>query len=1300
MESLFFFVQPEIFNNFLKIKFKPKMSHAFSAAVMAASLVVRAQETTEEITQQPEPTDDGTPFILPWPNCNGRNTSVYIQLQPDGSQQRVCVCAPPFAGEGCQSCADANFVLTAAAECERCVTPADSRRETFQVSGVIDTLQLPVLNRGLCLAGKQVQYVNGRTREVVLPTTDTTAGTATGAVTCNAPTTYNVALVGGPTPMQAGRIRCIPQFQFTEQTFAATQEPEALHFHSLSNDEGPVSQALAIAAAAWARDPATPVRVTRHSSGEVVTLTAGVGNSGLEQLRNQLMQEQSSTQCTLENFAKVSGAGTDVSMVLVGDLPATCSARERLDYGNAVGAAVAGDCRSCLAWVGKNKPMGPSSMMKIKFRDNENKFQENTAQLQNFFAEREVAGRSTCGGLSLPTSRYPAESRRSIDLTSVCEPTECCVKTVDGPWEFYTGPGTECTAVIRESNTLRCPLPLAGGAPGLKELEVRGATTVTTSITLVEPNQLRNYAARVNNGRVQVTLVESDNGRHCCQWVGVSANLTVMTPSSGAAMPSFCWEASPPTSETNGWSGTYGIGDLPQVSSVFPQQPVTLSLQCAAEEVGAVTTTVPRLGEDLIHDLVPPSALVGVVQDKDAWLTTWVGEQLPEEQLKQTAQQFRCPSMPSAPFPSGFLGFRVGDPVMSIRQMRPVDDYRRSKYAHMCYKMDPSATAQNMGFGVRCCYDANWNYIAEWPSRLFLAQTELSAAAELNAEELACGRDLVPDTEAATLVQEDATCLLRTSSYPSAGGSAEQCQAAARADGCVTVTHGGTTNECHCCVNGVSYVTINQWKVYRSGYTGVRGAPPAECSRFASKRPASAAVLSPFQAGLAWRTLPFTAWGHGDPHCETVDGAKFPCNFEGEARWAYCGEWRVHVVAEEELITSGTEIREGTLITSVAISYGGDLVEVSSQSVFLNGEAIGESRTTASGLMVLWESDSRLFVETRTGNRAEVHRIAGVGIAIGMKLSASCDGQSQGLMGNSNAVAEDDLSGFDSTFTLASTATEEEIYDVVVSSHLVTDPADSLFEQLPFFAGNASYRPEFMNEERMSRCPAACDVEQDQARRIACCFDASVGGTVFTEGFMQSRRLIDDSNQGALSAARSNLPPAISGAALTSVTGGQQSTLTFVAADTDGLSNFTCSVCTQEGVTCTTTGSAGATEMTITIQATFTANTQFTCTAFDTAGAPATVQPSVVVDGSVTRTVTRTGVSPWSIVIPSVIGGVLLSFLLCLCCFCLAAAKRRRRETDEGAASEPYGQDVDETLVKNPLVQGPAVGAFSPRAEF
>ena len=199
---------------------------------------------------------------------------------------------------------------------------------------------------------------------------------------------------------------------------------------------------------------------------------------------------------------------------------------------------------------------------------------------------------------------------------------------------------------------------------------------------------------------------------------------------------------------------------------------------------------------------------------------------------------------------------------------------------------------------------------------------------------------------------------------------------------------------------------------------------------------------------------------------------------------------------------------------------------------------------------------------------------------------------------------------------------------------------------------------------------------------------------MFLEGFLQSRRLIDDSNQGALSAARTNLPPVIAGAAESSVAAGSQSTLVYTATDVDGLNNFTCSICSQESVTCTTSGQAGATEMTVTIQATFATSTSFYCTAYDVAGAPAVVQPTVVVTGTAPRSVTGT-ISPWSIIIPSAVGGVLLSVLLGLCCCCLLAARKRRendeKEEDSGAA--PYG--AESPVQKNPLdVYSPRTATF------
>lgn len=183
---------------------------------------------------------------IPWPDCNDRNSSVRIELRADGTEKRMCVCTAPFGGENCETCADSNYFLygtAAAAECKQCVAPEDSNRRTFQVSGVSESLTLPLTDTAACLhdVSRTVQYVYRQT--IVTPSVDTATGIATGAVTCDAPVDYRVELVVDDSTLHAGQIRCIPQFEYVDQTFEDSQEPEVLHFHSLSPADGPVSRA-------------------------------------------------------------------------------------------------------------------------------------------------------------------------------------------------------------------------------------------------------------------------------------------------------------------------------------------------------------------------------------------------------------------------------------------------------------------------------------------------------------------------------------------------------------------------------------------------------------------------------------------------------------------------------------------------------------------------------------------------------------------------------------------------------------------------------------------------------------------------------------------------------------------------------------------------------------------------------------------------------------------------------------------------------------------------------------------------
>lgn len=1162
-------------------------------------------EPTAEMT--PEPTGDMTPeptdqWVDPTPGptlepleCNGRSDTSEVRTQPDGTLRRVCVCPAPYAGDRCEQCADLDFFLDDEERCIRCFPPEAQTQRALAVSNVSKDFVLPFSSASaVCLnLTKTVAFVSQKGRKVYPESFDVEAGSVRGSVECKGELESFDIFVNNHIPL--GEIRCMPRF-FFENVVAV---PEIVRFHTLEpTSDGPFIEAIAIAAGLWDYNPATKVLVTRHKDNQVLEFTLA---SGYDLLRQMLMRKDLSPTCTLGHFGELNEtAGLKVSTLVLGDLPKTCTGGERRAFGEGLATSVGSSCASCVGWIGADvKPQAPMGIMTMLFRDTLTQFEENSLLVLTPFFTTRMEIPETCDLGSIPsnwlemTPQLPAESRRSIDISvmKACSPIVCCLS--DGQqgkkWQFYeSSEDTTCSLAIAENNGYRCPLPLARATPDQHELTIMGHNmTVSAPITLVQAALKRNYVVRTSGEAVNVQTEEPDNSRHCCRWVGIDFRVNVMV--SKLETP-FCWTAR--------W-GASGEGKImPKVSTVFPSQPLAMSLQCApeAEQSNDVKKIddVPSPGEDLFHNVARPAAIHKLVSEPKEWLSWWtVAQTKRNESSSDPSARFPCPSTPSAPFENGFFGYRNDDLVMSVRQMSVTEDYRRSIHAHVCYEMQPSVTGRNAGFGVRCCYDETLQYIPHWPTRVFNAETELAAAAEANAEELACLSD-------------------------------------------ATATEGGLSEA---------------------------------CKAFSAARAPAAPVLSPFQEGLAWEMLPFSAWGHGDPHCETTDGMKYPCNFNGEARWAYCDDFRVHVVAAPV----GTE-GAGTVISRIAISYKFDVVEifrtgtVSSDGVFayLNGDAAGTSAVTESGLTIDATGDwNSLVVETPEGNRVDVHYVKEVdALALGLRLSAACVGRSQGLIGNSNGNADDDLATFDRSFILPAKATEQDIYDVVLQSHLILSPSESLFETLPFTAGNATYRPMFSSDLNTDSCPAECKND------TACCFDASVGGEKFATAYMATRQMVDDSNMGAIDA-HTNFPPSITGPALTTMSADEEMTVVvFHAKDADGIVNFSCSICSSDKVTCESTLSAENATVGISLSAVG----SFNCTAVDKKGAKAVVRPSVVQgakkDHPHDEKKRKNDVVP--IVIGSVVGGLVLLGLVGLCVF-MVWRHRRQASSSAEQGSAPFG---------------------------
>jgi hypothetical protein len=105
------------------------------------------------------------------------------------------------------------------------------------------------------------------------------------------------------------------------------------------------------------------------------------------------------------------------------------------------------------------------------------------------------------------------------------------------------------------------------------------------------------------------------------------------------------------------------------------------------------------------------------------------------------------------------------------------------------------------------------------------------------------------------------------------------------------------------------------------------------CEAFQRRRPANIPTNNVFDFGVTLWLMPRPfGGGWGDPHCQSIDGVAFECNFRGEANWVTCGNWSVHAVAE--LVSDGGK---ATTISKFAVRYWNEtlvarLINVSSMA--------------------------------------------------------------------------------------------------------------------------------------------------------------------------------------------------------------------------------------------------------------------------------------------------------------------------------------------------------------------------------
>ena len=629
------------------------------------------------------------------------------------------------------------------------------------------------------------------------------------------------------------------------------------------------------------------------------------------------------------------------------------------------------------------------------------------------------------------------------------------------------------------------------------------------------------------------------------------------------------------------------------------------------------------------------------------------------ERIAQVHADFPCPMAPSGPFPFTKNTMWNGLPRMALRGMRRISAFRRSEFAEICYEMS-SSRIRRAGHGVRCCYDKNFDYIPRWPSRIFIASNREELAQERQMERTMCGSEW---------------------------------------SGSVTTVSSRCAEFSAMC-------------------------PPSPGTNMPINRPQfgrNVLAYNPFKPNL-WAIKWRSGWGHGDPHCQTIDGLRYMCNFQGEALWALCSEWKVHVVASQH----NGEI-EATVITAVAVQYKGDTAQVTTTEAFLNGEAVMSSASGADGMEVEVEGiqvQGLTHAKIITSDQNEVDIYVGEGrLTIGLNIQESCKGNVRGLVGNANGDASDDLTivSVEGTARQFPTGSKEaQIYFEFVVPHLITEQELSLFNGRNLPLGDTAFVPSFFEEGMYRDCADACGDD------MHCCFDFIAGGEPFKEMFDNERSLIDEANINAR-AFNSNWPPIVSGHdVITIMSSGKIMDATMehdigavslTAVDEDGVVNFTCEECDARADLKCEMQTINSTASSVVISGTFKAPETLHCIATDGQGAGSRFHMAVQTEA--TAASNSKGINVHAIWIPIVLATLCLSCIaLCVGCFFY---RRRRRDqsrnlsksnsSEKSYRTEPFAagsnepfdddlltkpKDVHENV--NPLVPAANQMQYSPKA--
>eukprot|EP00404_Azadinium_spinosum_P039971 CAMPEP_0180694672 /NCGR_PEP_ID=MMETSP1038_2-20121128/2037_1 /TAXON_ID=632150 /ORGANISM="Azadinium spinosum, Strain 3D9" /LENGTH=565 /DNA_ID=CAMNT_0022726033 /DNA_START=48 /DNA_END=1744 /DNA_ORIENTATION=+ len=345
------------------------------------------------------------------------------------------------------------------------------------------------------------------------------------------------------------------------------------------------------------------------------------------------------------------------------------------------------------------------------------------------------------------------------------------------------------------------------------------------------------------------------------------------------------------------------------------------------------------------------------------------------------------------------------------------------------------------------------------------------------------------------------------------------------------------------------------------------------CQVYTSRRPAIKPTNNLYGRGSGWEVPRPFGGGWGDPHCKSIDGLEFECNFRGEAVWVGCEQWRVHAIAKQ------LGDANATVITKVAVRYGSEtLVAKLNASVsmdvdnetglaptrytlLLNGteptddgsDGVEGTYLTATGF------NNVLTIEDVDGNIVKASFLKDL-IVLQVAPSGGCFNKTFGLSGNNNGNKSDDLTVSGTGKVLPESSSSPVIFEKFVKSHLINAESDSLFpvgdfEPVPV---NDSFTPIFVDQINLTQCPAAC------SGNGACCLDASQGGEELVEAFTIAKQDIEETNSESVGFF-ANMRPAFEEApSLFVLAPGMQGgrvQLRYVATDADGVSALSCDIC-------------------------------------------------------------------------------------------------------------------------------------------